>query len=291
MRGILNLAKPSGASSYDVIRRVKRVLGPEPPALGHAGTLDPLASGVLLVLVGAATRVSRFLMESDKEYEAEVEFGARTDTDDATGAVVAESAVPELDRAGLERLLARFTGTIEQVPPAFSALKQNGVPLYRLARRGIRVQARPRTVTVHRLELIDWHPPRARLRAQVSAGTYIRSLARDIGRAAGSEANLAGLVRTRSGAFRLVDAVEPAILTPGLIARSLVPVADALPGLPRILLPGTDAGRLARGQRIELDGAPDSGFALAITDDRRFLAVVRADHRTIRPVRIVYAET
>ncbi len=291
MRGILNLDKPTGMSSYDAIRRLKRILGPSPPVMGHAGTLDPLASGVLPVLVGPATKVSGYLLGADKEYEAEVLFGRRTDTDDVTGTVVAEAAVPELDPSSIDRLLAGFTGEIRQVPPAFSALKKDGVPLYRRARRGEDVEPAPRTVTVRRLEALGWDPPRLTIRTTVSSGTYIRSLARDLGRSAGSEATLARLVRTRTGPFRLADSVELDALTPEAVAGALVPIPDALPGMPRLSVPAEAARRLAQGRPVTHPDGPEADVALALTDDRRFLAVVRSDGDAIRPVRIVYAES
>jgi tRNA pseudouridine55 synthase len=290
LRGILNVNKPSGISSYDVIRRVKSLLAPGRPALGHAGTLDPLASGVLLVLVGPATRVSRFLLESPKEYEAELLFGRRTDTDDITGATVAEAPVPSLTPDALAGLLRQFTGIIEQVPPRYSALKQDGVPAYRLARAGRPVEPKPRTVTVHRLELLDWQPPRARIRAGVSSGTYIRSLARDIGAAAGSAGTLAALVRTRSGAFTLASACALDELDAGNIARRLVPVEESLPGLPRLEVSPREAGELLAGRTVLRRDVPTACHALARTADAGFLALVATGDDGIRPVRLLFTE-
>lgn len=290
LRGILNVNKPTGITSYDVIRRVKALLRPARPALGHAGTLDPLASGILLLLVGPATRVSRFLLESPKEYEAELLFGRRTDTDDTTGATLAEAPVPGLDAAALTGLLGQFTGLIKQVPPCYSALKQDGVPAYRLAREGRPVQPQPRSVTVHRLELLDWQPPRARIRACVSAGTYIRALARDIGAAADSAATLAALVRTRSSGFTLETACPLAELDADTITRRLVPVEDALPGLPRIEVSPQEAAELLAGRTVSRRRPAASGHALARAADGSFLALVSADGNAIRPVRLIFVE-
>ncbi|HDQ98803.1 MAG TPA: tRNA pseudouridine(55) synthase TruB [candidate division WOR-3 bacterium] len=288
LRGILNVNKPSGITSYDVIRRVQGLLRPRRPALGHAGTLDPLASGVLLLLVGPATRVSRFLLESPKEYEAEVLFGRATDTDDITGATVAEAPVPELDPERFAALLADFTGIITQVPPRYSALKQDGVPAYKFARAGRPVTPKPRTVTVHRLELLDWSSPRARLRACVSSGTYIRALARDIGAAADSAATLSALVRTKSGAFSLAGACPLDALDADSVIRRLVPIEDSLPGLPRLEVGADEAARLLAGRTVARRRMSVTGHALARARDGSFLALVAAGPEGIRPVRLIW---
>ncbi len=295
MRGVLNVNKPSGMTSYDVIRRLKTVLGPDAPPLGHAGTLDPLAAGVLLILVGEATKISRFLAGSAKEYEAELLFGIRTDTDDVSGTAIAESPVPDMSEEKIRSLLAGFTGPIQQIPPAFSALKRNGVPLYRLARKGIKVQPEPRSVTVHKLELIEWNPPRVRFLAAVSAGTYIRALARDLGQAAGTNATLAGLTRTRSGRFTLEQAVPLRQLildpkAPERIVENLVPIEQALPDLPRFTVSPELARRLLQGQTIRNPEAPPAEYVLAVTADRKFLALVAVREDAVKPVRIIHAD-
>ncbi len=288
MRGVLNLNKPSGLSSYDVIRRLHRIIGPTP--IGHAGTLDPMASGVLLVLVGEATRLSRFLMATDKEYQAEVLFGKETDTDDTTGRIIAEAVVPDLSKEVLCEILRRFLGVQSQVPPRFSALKQAGRPLYRLARRGWSVEPKPRPVTFHELELLSWNPPCARLRAVVSSGTYIRALARDLGRAAGTVATLSGLVRTRSGRFTLNQALSLDRADPETIVHHLVTIPDALPELPRLNLSEVQAHSLLQGQMVKFQTAPDVEHALALTSEQRFLCLVAVRDQKLRPLRVIYAE-
>lgn len=290
MRGVLNIDKPEGISSYDAIRRLKRLLDRPHPAIGHAGTLDPAASGVLLVLLGAATKISRLLMNSPKVYVATVEFGVQTDTDDATGHVVARAPAPKLDRGGLAGLLASFAGTTAQLPPTHSAIKQAGVPLYRLARQGKPVRAKPRAVTIHHLDLLDWQPPVARFRAEVSAGTYIRALARDIGLRAGSRATLTGLRRTRSGRFRLEDSTRLDDVTGQTLGTSLTPVAEALADLPRLTVTPAQAEDLRMGRRVGLAQPHLCAEAVALTPDQRFLALVRVDGREARTNRIVYAD-
>ena len=290
LRGVLNIDKPTGITSYDVIRRIKQLVHPQKPTMGHAGTLDPLASGVLLVLVGEATKASRHLMGHDKEYEAEVLFGTRTDTDDLAGQEVETRPVPGLSSGEVSVLLGRFTGDIEQVPPRFSALKQAGTPQYRLAREGREVASKPRAVTVRRLELLDWTPPRLRLRALVSSGTYIRSLARDIGEAAGSCATLAALRRTTSGGFRLEDSVPLDELTPESVTDRLVPVEDALADMTRVPVTDEAARRLLQGQVVPVDGAPDEETVLALTGDRRFLAFAAGKSGKLRTRRVIRAD-
>lgn len=288
MRGVLNVDKPSGITSFDCIRRLRAVLRPDRPALGHAGTLDPMASGVLLVLFGPATRASRWLMGSDKEYEALVQFGARTDTDDVTGTVVEERPAPGLDRAELAALLAGFTGEIEQVPPRFTALKQGGVAQHRLARAGRPVQPKPRTVAVREIELLDWQPPRLRLRCRVSSGFYVRSLARDIGSRAGSCATLAGLVRTASGRFRLADAVALDNLDRAGIEHALVPVEDALAGLARVEVAPELARDLLQGRHIPAPAGTPGGAVLCLNRELDFLGVCDCRDDALHPKRLIH---
>lgn len=290
MRGVLNVCKPAGISSYDVIRRLKPVVGVK-TKIGHAGTLDPMATGVLLVLLGEATKVAGLLLGREKTYEAEVLFGTRTDTDDITGAVIETRPVPEVPADELRRALTGFNGQIMQAPPAFSALKQDGRPLYELARRGRPVQTEPRPVTVYQLELLDWTPPRAQLRCTVSSGTYIRSLARDLGPALGTVATLARLVRTRVGQFTIDSAVEPDALRQENIAGRLVPIADALPGMPRTTVEPEAARLLLCGRIVRLPApAGFSGPGLAVTTDGRFLARVNVDGDRVRAERVIHAD-
>jgi tRNA pseudouridine55 synthase len=293
MRGVLNANKPSGISSYDVIRHIKSILQ-SPFPIGHAGTLDPLASGVLLVLLGEATKVSRFLLNLPKEYVAGVLFGRRTDTDDVTGKTLDELQPHDVTTESVRAALNRFSGEIEQVPPAFSALKQGGQPLYRLARRGQEVHPKPRKVMIHKMELIDWQPPTATIRCLVSAGTYVRALARDLGTSMGTVATLASLVRTRVGQFTIEDATAPDALDANSLAERLTPIDAALAGMPRVTVSPPQAHHLRQGKEVtEFDGTTLSGiggFALAQTDDRSFLAIVVSNDQTLRTERIIYAD-
>lgn len=208
LSGVLVLDKPAGMTSHDVVARIRRVTGER--RVGHAGTLDPLATGVLIVLVGSATRLERYLSGQDKSYRALIAFGSETDTLDADGTVVAKHAVPShvLDDVAATRILESFIGMGTQIPPTYSAIKRDGVPAHRLARAGVEVEMQPRTITVHKAALkgIDQHPTTWDVDFSVSKGTYIRSLAKDIGTRAGSGAHLAGLRRTSIGALSIKDA-------------------------------------------------------------------------------------
>lgn len=289
-RGILNIDKPSGLSSYDVIRLLKNRLEPRPGRIGHAGTLDPLAAGVLLVLLEEATRISGQLLRLPKEYQARVLLGRATDSDDITGRTVQELPVPQLTAADLQAALDRFIGTIAQVPPLFSALKHEGWPLYRLARAGKAPEPAPRTVVAYELELLDWTPPEALVRAVVSAGFYVRALARDLGAALGTCATLSGLVRTRIGQFERGSAVSPSDIGPDNIAGLLTSIPAALPDLAQIEVSPADARALIQGRPVRLAKPPDYELAFARSPDGRFLALVTVADSSIRTRRVIYAD-
>jgi len=203
--GILSIDKPSGMTSHDVVQALRRASGEQ--RIGHAGTLDPMATGVLVVCLGSATRVVEEVQQGLKGYRARVTLGASTSTYDAEGEVLASADPSGVSEADIEAALERFRGEIQQIPPMVSALKQGGKRLYELARKGIEVERAPRDVTVHRLELVDWSPPDATLELTVTSGTYVRSIAHDLGQALGVGAHLSALQRTFVGPFALADAV------------------------------------------------------------------------------------
>jgi len=238
VHGLLNVCKARGFTSHDVVAVVRRTLGTR--RVGHAGTLDPLAEGVLPVCVGRYTRLVDLIADAEKGYYAEVELGARTTTDDAEGEVVERRAVPELTREMLEPVLARFRGPIEQVPPTFSAIKVAGRRAYDLARRGDAPELVARPVTIHRLDVLRLDPPRLTLLVACSKGTYVRSLARDLGEALGCGAHLTRLIRLWVGSFRLEEAVSldeiDAAARSGRLDAVLRPADDALAGLPAIVV-------------------------------------------------------
>ena len=205
--GILNVDKPTGMTSHDVVNVVRRHAGQR--RVGHAGTLDPGASGVLLICLGQATRVSEFLMDGTKQYRATIRFGAVSTTDDADGTITPTSAsLASLNDVYLSQMLSGFIGEISQVPPAFSAIKIQGRPMYRAARAGESVRMAPRTVRIERIDVVSWECPDLTVDVTCSKGTYIRALARDLGVSVGTGAYLRSLVRTRSGAFILQDSVS-----------------------------------------------------------------------------------
>jgi tRNA pseudouridine55 synthase len=221
---VLLVAKPAGPTSHDMVDVVRRTLGTR--RVGHTGTLDPFAEGLLVLVVGRATRLVPFAAAWTKSYEGRLRLGATTDTDDATGQVLEQRPVA-VDRAGLERTLVGFRGTLRQRPPAYSAVKVAGERAYRRARRGEAVEPAERDVEIRTLEVTAFAPPDVEFRATVSAGTYVRSLARDIGAALGCGGHLVALRRTTVGPFRLEDAVAPAaagladLLPPGVLVRHL----------------------------------------------------------------------
>jgi tRNA pseudouridine55 synthase len=254
--GVLLLDKPVGPSSSAVLQAVKRLLNAE--KAGHAGTLDPLASGLLPLLFGEATKFAQFGLDSIKEYRAQVRLGIATDSGDAEGQVIARQAV-SVDDAGLAQVLTRFRGAIEQVPPMYSALKHEGQPLYALARAGQTVERAARQVTVHELELLEQAGDVLHLRIRCSKGTYVRQLAIDIGLALGTVAHLAALRRTAVAGFRLNQAVALDDLQAlGDQARRawLLPPDSLLEDLPRLDLPVALAARFLNGQAVALQAAP-----------------------------------
>ncbi|MBM2825000.1 MAG: tRNA pseudouridine synthase [Dehalococcoidales bacterium] len=206
MDGILNINKPWGNTSFSVVAMVKRLSGER--RVGHAGTLDPAATGVLPVCLGQGTRVVEFLVDATKTYRAEIELGITTDTYDAVGQVVQRGDPSGVSREQLETALASFCGLVEQTPPMYSAVKYQGQPLYKLAREGITIARKSRPAMIHHLELLDWQPPIAAIEVVCGKGTYIRSLAHDLGQLLGCGACLKNLVRRRCGPFDIKDAVS-----------------------------------------------------------------------------------
>jgi len=243
--GVLVIDKPSGPTSFDVVRQVKRVLRVR--RVGHGGTLDPLATGVLPICLGEATKLAQFLLDADKEYEATIGFGVETDTYDAMGTVTERRGAVGLTPAAVEGALAQFRGAIRQVPPRFSALKLRGRPLYEYARAGEEVDPAPRNVVVHELAVVGWSGPEtAVVRVRCSKGTYIRSLAFDLGRALGTGAHLTALRRTRSGPFGL----DAASSLDEIATAPLVPLPRALGHLPAVVASLAVARQLEQGQRV-----------------------------------------
>ncbi len=288
LSGILNVDKPPGVTSHDVVDVVRRVAGQR--RVGHAGTLDPMATGVLLVCLGQATRVAEYLMAGRKRYRATIVLGATTDTYDAEGQLVSSGGRNDFHRDELERALAAFVGQIEQVPPIYSAIKRQGEPAYRRARSGQEVELEPRRVEIDEIVTLDWTPPSLVIEVACSSGTYIRSLAHDLGARLGSGAYLDELVRLRSGHFTLEDAaslgrIEEAF-EHGQEEAYLLPVDEALFGWPALVLDADQAQRLVQGQAIEasVPGSDEDTEPLwrAYSLEGEFLAIVTFDHASER---------
>ncbi|HEX3408873.1 MAG TPA: tRNA pseudouridine(55) synthase TruB [Candidatus Binataceae bacterium] len=293
MDGIILIDKPAGPTSADVVRQVKwRV---KPARVGHLGTLDPFATGILPILVGEATKLAPFLHDGEKYYDGLIALGAETDTLDRTGEVTRTATVAPFDEARLRALAASFTGTITQTPPIFSAIKRAGVPLYKLARRGGEVAPPPpREVTISRLALTAEGADAIRFSMTCSPGTYVRSLARDLGIALGGAAHLAELRRTRNGQFSIDDA-HPldevlAALEGGDGAANLIGLRAALPDLPDAPVDPATAARLRNGDSRALDGLipPHAKFFKVIAGGR-LLAVAEATSRMTAVIARVFS--
>ncbi|MEA3460154.1 MAG: tRNA pseudouridine(55) synthase TruB [Chloroflexota bacterium] len=277
--GILVINKPSGMTSHDVVDAVRRLAGIR--KVGHAGTLDPIATGVLMICLGQATRVVEHLMDSDKVYEAQLRLGVTTDTHDTQGKVTGTSEV-NVTEEEVRQVLSSFVGRIQQVPPMYSALKRNGTPLYELARRGVTVKRKPRSVTIHGIELLDWASPQFTVRVICSRGTYIRALARDLGEQLGCGAHLTRLIRLASGRFTLDEAVSldelAKAFAQGTWEELLRPLNEALLDFPAMIVDAEAERRIRRGQQVEGDAPP--GPCRAYSPDGKFIAILEHDPRT-----------
>ena len=283
MDGILNIIKPWGKTSFDMVAIVKRLSGER--RVGHAGTLDPAATGVLPICLGQGTRVVEFLVDTTKAYRAEIELGVVTDTYDASGRIIQRRDPSGISQHQLESGLTSFCGLIQQTPPMYSAVKYQGKPLYELARAGITVERKNRLAMIHKLELVDWQPPVATIEVVCGKGTYIRSLAYDLGQALGCGAYLKSLVRLRCGPFEIRDAVSVPQLEDachyGGWQSLLYPIDSVL--LPwAAMIVSDDAGQSIRHGRpliLGNESAPENrcrAYAL----DGRFLGVLRFNSET-----------
>lgn len=286
--GILLLDKPVGITSNATLGRAKRVLGIK--KAGHTGTLDPLASGLLVLCFGEATKVAAYLLDAEKAYEATVHLGITTDTEDGEGEVTARADVQALSGDDIEKVLDSFRGEIEQVPPMHSALKHKGRRLYELAREGEEVERPARRVTILELDLLEYTPPELKIKVRCTKGTYIRSLARDIGEAIGCGAHLTALRRTASTPFSIDDAVsfEALEVMDTDQARGLLQAPDnALANLPEVTLDEVQAARLRQGQRLAGLPEPHDGMVRVYAPDA-FMGIGQMDGEgRLQPKRLV----
>jgi tRNA pseudouridine55 synthase len=285
--GVLLLDKGNGLTSNAALQRAKRLFNAA--KAGHTGTLDPMATGLLPVCFGEATKFSADLLESDKTYDAVIALGVTTDTADAEGQILKRSPVT-VSRSEVESAMARFRGAIEQVPPMHSALKHRGRPLYSYAREGASIERAPRAVIIHRLDLVQFAGDRLAIEVECSKGTYIRTLAEEIGAALGCGAHLAGLRRTRVGALAIADAVNLETLErlePAARDALLRPLDSLVVALPAVRLDADSARRFNHGQSVAEPGFGAPG-AVRVYADTRFLGVgtVTADG-VLAPARLV----
>jgi len=285
MDGVLNLDKPAGMTSHDVVARVRRLLRTK--RAGHAGTLDPDATGVLLVAVGQATRLLPHLPTEPKEYVARIAFGLATDTEDASGRPVAEADASGLTESAVRAVLPRFTGEIEQVPPMVSAVHHEGRRLYELARAGVIVEREPRRVTIHSVAASDFAPgPRAEatLRVVCGGGTYIRTLCVDIGNALGLPAHMKSLFREAVGPFRREDALTLEGLAE--VGEAAVIPMERVLDLPAVAVSDADAARLAQGQAVEALLPPPGAEVIALLHRERLRALACLEEGMFKPFKV-----
>lgn len=279
--GIFVIDKPAGLSSAALVAAVKRALGVR--KIGHAGTLDPMATGVMVCCLNQATKLARFFLGGEKRYEAALLLGIETDTQDATGTETATRDVPAFSKEEVEAALMRFAGNIEQVPPIYSALKHKGVRLYRLARRGRPVQKPPRQVHISCIRLLGMDLPQVRIEVTCSAGTYIRTLCADIGKLLGCGGHMKALRRTAASGFSLDEAVPLESLKQlageGKAFERMISMAEALRGFPEVVAGKEVAARIGHGRPLskQVLGPVDEGpkkYIKVVDRDRRLLAVL-----------------
>ena len=281
MDGVLVVDKPEGWTSHDAVAKTRRIAGTR--KIGHLGTLDPLATGVLPLVVGRATRLAQFCMRGDKTYDAVIRFGYATDTYDRDGTPVTAVTEPVISREQIDDLLPRFSGVFEQVPPPVSAKKIRGTPAYKLARKNQPVELRPVEVTVHSIEVREVRGCEARLIVRCSAGTYLRGMAHRLGKVVGCGAFLKTLRRTASGEFRLdqartIEEMEM-MAREGRLHEALIPAARLLPEFPSEYVDSVTAGQIRQGRDFRVSpfrARPGTRYVKAITQDGELIAIGEA---------------
>lgn len=282
--GIINVLKPCGMTSHDVISFMRRVLNTK--KIGHSGTLDPDAAGVLPVFAGTATRLLEYALEDGKSYRAEITFGIKTDTGDDSGTVVQKSALPVCSAEEFIAVLQDFTGVQKQLPPMYSALKLNGQPLYKLARKGIEVEREAREIFISRLELISFNPQKAVLDVECSKGTYIRTLLEDICARLGVCGTMSFLLRTSAGSFKIEDAVTLQELEAEPL-RYLLPEETAVMHLTEAVLTERQAWRITQGVATSMAGMADGLYRLK-GQSGEFYGIGKAAEGVMKGVKILH---
>jgi tRNA pseudouridine55 synthase len=295
MNGVLIIDKPAGFTSHDVVARVRRILGQR--EVGHLGTLDPLATGMLPLVLGNMTRLAQFYLASEKSYEGVIRFGFATDTYDAEGEMVGEKGEPSLTTEQVRELAGKFLGTIQQTPPPFSAKKINGVPAYKLARKKKDVVLQPVSVEIKQFNISELEDSRVQFAAQVASGTYLRSIAHEMGQLAGCGAHLESLRRTSVGEFQLADAhtlaeVEQAVQSgegngPEGIGELLVHPRKLLPELPSVTADAETAAKIRHGMAVNLPDFSRAREVKVFAGQRDLIAIASRVAGTLFHPRIV----
>ena len=286
MDGILLVDKDKGDSSFDIVRRVRKILGCR--KVGHAGTLDPFATGLLIILINQGTKLFHFIMSEKKLYRATIYLGAETDTFDCTGKITAVRDIPYMDEEYIKRKLKCFVGLIEQIPPVFSAIKQNGVRAYKLARKGVNVELKKRSVHIYDIKLISWSSPELSIYVKCSPGTYIRALAVDIAKSLGTCGHLKELRRISCGSFHVNDAISiNSEITRELLEKKIISLVDALPEFNTIPVDDYMARKLRSGFQPRLWGKSlEKGYVKFVKENER-VAIARVNgNSSIRVERV-----
>lgn len=288
--GILLIDKEKGKTSFDAVRMIRKIL--KCKKTGHSGTLDPFATGLLIILLGQGTKLSSYIMGGKKKYRAEIRLGIETDTCDPTGTIVKEAPVPDMGFESITEIIPLFKGVIEQTPPAFSALKVNGERAYKLARKGIEVELKKREVTVYSIDIVDIRLPLVTLDVSCSAGTYIRSLAADMGRKLGTVAHLRNLRRLSSGLFNVDDALAleklDSFASENFLSR-IIPLHESLSDMNTVKLDDHLAEKVRNGYRLtweELTENVESSDVLnghiKLVSDSNLVAIIEIDRSSAR---------
>lgn len=290
LEGALLIDKPPGPTSHDIVNEARRILRTK--RIGHTGTLDPFATGLLVLLLGPATRLAEYLKDYEKTYRGVVRLGVKTDTDDVTGTVIEEKTVPGLSAQSIENEMERFRGKLSQKVPAYSAVKVSGERLYRRARRGAEVNAPTREIEIYSLLLIEYNRPDLVFEVTCSSGTYVRALARDIGEALGYGAHLAALTRTAAGPHELSDSITMDELKTGdggawREKNAYIKTAELLPDFPTVIITREDAICVIHGKEITLAPADkDDGALIKLVLDGKLAAIGRVNGDSVRPVKV-----
>ncbi len=287
---LLRVDKPSGMTSHDVVASVRRILGVR--KAGHGGTLDPFATGLLVLGLGKATRLLQYILELPKEYEGRVRFGVATETQDPEGAEVArDDSWASLSAAEIGAMVRRMTGPIRQIPPAYSAIKVGGVPAHRRARRGELVKLAPRSGTIHAFSVLDWSPPDLDIRVRCSSGVYVRTLASDLAVKLGSVAHLARLRRVAVGAIGVEGALDKESLDRGIVPESAwVNPVSALDSFPVARVGLEEIRALAQGRSCPFPGREDAPKVLVFAPGERLAAIGRAHAGRLAPAKVFWSE-